>query len=239
MASTSKKRKSTEKEQKKNVQKGEAGCVVLNVGGTKYMTSEDTLKDLNLGDDEPLVTDREGNIFIDRDGVLFRYILSYLRSNKEELHLPDEFLEHDALEAEAKFFGLTQMAQGVIYKKKNVRKAKAGCVVLNVGGTKYMTSEDTLKDLNLSDEELRVTDREGNIFIDRDGTHFRFILNYLRSNKEELHLPEDFLEYNALEAEAKFFGLTRMAKSVIDKKVWENEYCFKTQLLGKLDTLPK
>jgi len=58
---------------------------------------------------------------------------------------------------------------------------------LSVGGSHYTTSLDTL----LSDPESMLAamfsglhgakpDENGRYFIDRDGTHFRYILNYLR-----------------------------------------------------------
>ena len=46
---------------------------------------------------------------------------------------------------------------------------------------------------------------DGTFFIDRDGTHFRFILNYLRNG--ELILPEGATFLKELEAEAKFYQI--------------------------------
>ncbi len=44
---------------------------------------------------------------------------------------------------------------------------------------------------------------DGSYFIDRDGTHFRYILNYLRT--AELIVPEDKIVRRELLAEAKFY----------------------------------
>ena len=49
------------------------------------------------------------------------------------------------------------------------------------------------------------TAEDGSFFIDRDGTYFRFILNYLRNG--ELILPEGATFLKELEAEAKFYQL--------------------------------
>ena len=46
---------------------------------------------------------------------------------------------------------------------------------------------------------------DGSFFIDRDGTHFRFILNYLRDGK--LILPEGATFHKELEAEATFYQI--------------------------------
>ena len=46
---------------------------------------------------------------------------------------------------------------------------------------------------------------DGAFFIDRDGTHFRFILNYLRNG--ELILPDGAAFLKELEAEAKFYQI--------------------------------
>ena len=46
---------------------------------------------------------------------------------------------------------------------------------------------------------------DGAFFIDRDGTHFRFILNYLRNG--ELILPDGATFLKELEAEAKFYQI--------------------------------
>ena len=46
----------------------------------------------------------QGKYFIDRDGVLFRYILDYLRNKK--LVLPENFQETKRLATEAEFYEL-------------------------------------------------------------------------------------------------------------------------------------
>ena len=85
-------------------------------------------------------------------------------------------------------------------------------IKLNVGGHFFTTSLQTLtKDPNsmlaamFSGKFEMKPSEDGSFFIDRDGTHFRFILNYLRNG--ELILPEGATFLKELEAEAKFYQI--------------------------------
>eukprot|EP01113_Clastostelium_recurvatum_P000321 TRINITY_DN10141_c0_g1_i2.p1 TRINITY_DN10141_c0_g1~~TRINITY_DN10141_c0_g1_i2.p1 ORF type:complete len:234 (+),score=32.43 TRINITY_DN10141_c0_g1_i2:49-750(+) len=97
--------------------------VSLNVGGTIYMTTQGTLSDRDprsmlarlVSGPVPSTLDSAGNIFIDRDGYLFRHVLNYLRDGVERIqpHLRDVSkiptpLAHDLL-AEAKFYQLGEL----------------------------------------------------------------------------------------------------------------------------------
>ena len=97
-----------------------ADAIHLNVGGTVYTTSFATLDrfpDITLQRLLPkLFALQQGaqthtEHFIDRDGPLFRYILNYLRSN--QLLLPDNFNEIDALREEAVYYGLTDLINAI------------------------------------------------------------------------------------------------------------------------------
>ena len=83
-------------------------------------------------------------------------------------------------------------------------------VKLNVGGQHFTTSLQTLtRDPNsmlaamFSGKFEMKPSEDGSFFIDRDGTYFRFILNYLRNG--ELILPDSATFLKELEAEAKFY----------------------------------
>ena len=85
-------------------------------------------------------------------------------------------------------------------------------VNLNVGGHHFTTSVQTLtKDPNsmlaamFSGRFEMKRFEDGSFFIDRDRTHFRFILNYLRSGK--LTLPEGATFLKELEEEAEFYQI--------------------------------
>ena len=102
-------------------------------------------------------------------------------------------------------------------------------VKLNVGGKRFTTSLQTLaRDPNsmlaamFSGRHEVETTEDGSFFIDRDGTYFRFILNYLRNG--ELILPEGVTFLAELEAEAKFYqvqGLLDELKTIKTLKVFE------------------
>jgi len=92
------------------------GIVELNVGGVFYSTSVNTLTSESgsklsklFGPEakDEILKDSKGKYFIDRDGVLFRYILDYLRNKK--LVLPENFQETKRLSMEAEFYELPSL----------------------------------------------------------------------------------------------------------------------------------
>jgi hypothetical protein len=88
-----------------------------------------------------------------------------------------------------------------------------GIIKLNVGGKKFATSlatlrrcSDTMIGAMFSGRHELHKDDEGNVFIDRDGTHFEEILNFLRSPETyEVDLPA--AELNKLKQQCAYYGL--------------------------------
>ena len=85
-------------------------------------------------------------------------------------------------------------------------------VKLNVGGVLFTTTVQTLtKDPDsmlaamFSGRFPTKPAKDGTFFIDRDGTYFRYILNYLRDGK--LSLPEGATFFEEIEAEAEFYQI--------------------------------
>lgn len=92
-------------------------------------------------------------------------------------------------------------------------------VELNVGGMLFATTIDTLTHRNtdsmltamFSGRHRLHKDSKGIIFIDRDGTHFRHILNWLRDGV----LPTlDFPSYQELLREAEYYQLVDLMESI-------------------------
>ena len=97
-------------------------------------------------------------------------------------------------------------------------------VKLNVGGQHFTTSVQTLtKDPNsmlaamFSGRFDMKPSEDGSFFIDRDGTHFRFILNFLRTGK--LTLPEGATFIKELEEEAEFYQIQGLIDALRSAKL--------------------
>jgi hypothetical protein len=90
------------------------------VRGVFYTTYISTLtreKDSLLGQlfngtsKSKIVKDSKGKYFIDRDGVLFRYVLDFLRN--EKLTLPENFHEKERLKQEADYYQLPNLGKSI------------------------------------------------------------------------------------------------------------------------------
>uniref|UniRef100_A0A7I5E6L4 BTB domain-containing protein n=1 Tax=Haemonchus contortus TaxID=6289 RepID=A0A7I5E6L4_HAECO len=93
--------------------------VVLNVGGTKFSTTEATLRSRPSGEDYLFNTldYSKGEVFIDRDPTLFKYILNYLRDGR--VMFADDPLTAALLFQEAKFYGLGHLVEQISLVCKN------------------------------------------------------------------------------------------------------------------------
>lgn len=81
-------------------------------------------------------------------------------------------------------------------------------VYINVGGCIYETMTGTLRKSSKLKEMLDHLDEGEELFVDRDGMAFAFILNFLRNNTV-FHLDtREYIEF--LISEAAFYGLRRM-----------------------------
>lgn len=94
-----------------------------------------------------------------------------------------------------------------------------GIISLNVGGTTFVTMRSTLLNISESyfarrfggqyDEAPTVN---GHFFIDRDPTHFRFVLQYLRDQRVDL--PDGLDTLKQLLTESMFFGMDGLAHAI-------------------------
>ena len=109
-------------------------------------------------------------------------------------------------------------SSGAVAGGASTGSAKAGAgpptrvVRLNVGGQIYcttletLTSQESMLSLMFSGRfEPALSDEHGGVLIDRDGTFFRHVLNYLRSG--EVFLGKDEMAHRALLVEAEFYQL--------------------------------
>ena len=100
-------------------------------------------------------------------------------------------------------------------------------IILNVGGIRYSTSMQTLcmcrntmlSKMFDSNFPLKLED-DGSYFIDRDGTHFRYILNFLRDNN--LNVPSNESLINELLSEVKYYQIKPMFDAFIIKQIDSN-----------------
>ncbi|NWI34373.1 KCNRG protein, partial [Sula dactylatra] len=89
-------------------------------------------------------------------------------------------------------------------------------VVLSVGGVRFVTWASTLQQFPesrlarmLSDDDWEFKLVNGEFFVDRDGTLFSYIMEFLRTL--QVSLPTDFSDYQRLQREAEFYGLYPLA----------------------------
>ncbi|XP_055524191.1 BTB/POZ domain-containing protein KCTD16 [Wyeomyia smithii] len=119
--------------------------IELNVGGSHYTTglatlrSEDgsLLQELFSGSPHDMPRDRDGRFFIDRDGVLFRFVLDYLRE-PGKFKMPAEFRERDRLRKEAEYLRLGGMIEAVT--------KDPGCITIGYRGS-FQFGRDGLADV--------------------------------------------------------------------------------------------
>lgn len=188
---------------------GSTGVVDLNVGGQLYTTSMPTLaKDphsllsvlFNGSQRQCVPKDSRGRFFIDRDGILFRYVLDFLRNLS--LTLPDGFTELDRLLLEAEHFKIVAMKEALIKAiktRKNEEKAKkraSGYLSVCVRGT-YAFGRDGVADVKF--RKLQRILVCGNVALAREV--FGDSLNETRDPaREEVRYTNRFyLKYNHLE----------------------------------------
>ena len=93
---------------------------------------------------------------------------------------------------------------------------KQSYVTLNVGGQKFCTSKSTLVrgetmlSSMFSERFPLLTENDETIFIDRDGTHFRSILNFLRDGK--IARPKSRTEIEEIKQEAEYYCIPELVE---------------------------
>lgn len=101
-------------------------------------------------------------------------------------------------------------------------------IVLNIGGVYFVTCQETLLSKSCFFSALvRNATQSDEFFIDRDPTHFRFILNHLRGSSFIPSQPDVLKE---LQIEADFYCLEEMSCHIKDKLKVANAQSVETEL---------
>ena len=97
---------------------------------------------------------------------------------------------------------------------------------LNVGGHMFTTTKETLTkdsgsllDDMFNSKQTVQYEEDGSVFIDRDGKHFGYILNYLRSDfglQGGVILPQTVPELEELRSEAMYFQMVSLVGIITD-----------------------
>mmetsp|Transcript_9542 Transcript_9542/g.14382 ORF Transcript_9542/g.14382 Transcript_9542/m.14382 type:complete len:123 (+) Transcript_9542:79-447(+) len=113
----------------------------------------------------------------------------------------------------------------------------------NIGGQRYEVSRslleshpDTMLAKSASDQWQK--DPESEIFIERDGTIFRFVLNYLRDGKVGLPITETT---DAFVAELEYYNIGADMDKIVRKINVEDASCAEIALFcyGQCQSLPQ
>ena len=102
-----------------------------------------------------------------------------------------------------------------------VHQFQSSPVHLNIGGNRFTTSlqtlrrdQDSMLATMFSGRHKLIQEPDGSYFVDRDGTHFRHILNYLRDGFRAEMLPQDELSLREIMNEAQYYQLTGLVAGV-------------------------
>ncbi|ORX51543.1 hypothetical protein DM01DRAFT_1375278 [Hesseltinella vesiculosa] len=105
---------------------------------------------------------------------------------------------------------------------RHIRKCQDEKIKLNVGGQKFETSLSTLQRdpqctlaTMFNGHHEVVHEEDGSYFIDRDGTYFRLVLNYLRDLKLPPNVKHDPKIMDELKQEAVFYKISGLLKLTI------------------------
>ncbi|XP_044258992.1 LOW QUALITY PROTEIN: BTB/POZ domain-containing protein KCTD12 [Tribolium madens] len=130
-----------------------SGCdfpsvIELNIGGVFYTTTLKTLisqPDSHLNaiftGREPITQDAKGRYFLDRDGVLFRYVLDFLRDGT--VVLPECFRERERLKREAEKYVLPGLVEAIASES---RSRASGVITVGYRGS-FQFGKDGLADV--------------------------------------------------------------------------------------------
>jgi len=110
----------------------------------------------------------------------------------------------------------------MFHKEKEIMKLYTDTidhvVELDVGGVMFKTTTSTLQSVegsmlaSMFSGRYKIPKSGGAVFMDRDGTHFRYILNYLRNGR--VNIPRDITLHQDLLVEAEYYQLNDFAEEL-------------------------
>lgn len=112
--------------------------------------------------------------------------------------------------------------------EKTPAKADRRLVRFNVGGQSFVTRASTIRShpecllarmLNGKTKSVLIDD-DGSFFVDRDGSRFGFILDYMRGTKDSagrVLLPSALDDLEGLYDDANYYGLPDLVHAVFDR----------------------
>ncbi|WAR06776.1 BACD3-like protein [Mya arenaria] len=115
-----------------------------------------------------------------------------------------------------------QQLRDEIVRMEEMHNIQKGRIKLDVGGHVFTTSKltltreaDSMLAAMFSGRHELVKEEDGCVFIDRDGTHFRYVLNYLRDGGVAMDcLPRDRQILKELKKEATFYQLHGLMQQI-------------------------
>ena len=164
---------------------------------------------------------------------------------KDKLPLINDQLELKYLDKERKLknafikkeLEVRKQLSNIISREKNLnnlleqyklRNDEDEIVELNIGGITYTTKKSTLCSYKtsyfyylFSEKGNMVKDKNGKIFIDRDGTTFKYLLNWLRDSSIEDFPKKDSDNYILFLSDLKYYGYNELERIVLfDPKLY-------------------
>ena len=147
------------------------------------------------------------------------------RKFEEKMKVERERLEQESEERTRVFQEERSKLEEEKKYMQNIYDIQCSHIKLNVGGHVYSTSLSTLtRDKSsmlavmFSGRHKLVLSKDNTYFIDRDGTHFRYILNYLRGDLHVDTFPDDLTILKEIQREADYYqlsGLFEMIESIL------------------------
>jgi len=149
-----------------------------------------------------------------------------IQEDMKKLRKDKEILEEDKAKFQEEINCTRKILEEEKKKMESVYQFQGSKIKLDVGGFHFTTSKSTLTNLSntmlssmFSGRFSLKTDEDGSYFIDRDGTHFRYILNFLRDGT--IQLPTTDKEIQELIQEAQYYGINDLIQ-FINKEVEGN-----------------